>query len=196
MSDSSQSGARRVAPGRLLICGRCHGLRGPVPDRDDGAEQLCWCAPLELRRAQPRWADHNTYAELCYCCGLELLPSGSRWSVWFCGPCKVQVMRFNAAARRCLLPIGRHSIMNGFGLAGSAGQSEIEQFVADIQTLAASQDALLHHAREVVITGNLAAIGWPAGEHLPLDTYLHEIGRTGLTREQAFDRLVDWVRSQ
>src|SRR3954453_18786742 len=95
-----------VHAGELIICRRCRQLKGPVPDRTDGALQLCGCASVEVRREQPLWrGDFNTYAELCRCCGLELLASGSRWSVWFCKPCKDSVLRLNRSAGGCVIPI-------------------------------------------------------------------------------------------
>lgn len=107
--------ARPLDPGALVICGRCCALRGKIPD-DDGAGQRCKCTPLEVRQQEPTWHryDYNTYAELCRCCGLVLLKSGNRYSVWFCEPCKEAVVALNRAAGRCLIPIGRHSIMNGY----------------------------------------------------------------------------------
>ena len=108
--------SREAPPGELLVCHSCLLLKGPVPGRTDGARQFCDCTPGEVRRAQSRWGgDFNTYAELCRCCGLVLLRSGSRFSIWFCTQCLEAIKALNRSAGRSLVPIGRHSFMNGVG---------------------------------------------------------------------------------
>jgi hypothetical protein len=43
--------------------------------------------------------------------------SGSKWSLFFCEDCKMRVVAHNQGAGRCVIPIGRHSIMNGVFLS-------------------------------------------------------------------------------
>lgn len=93
----------------MRICARCYELYEP-----DGARELpqrCGCN----RDSDPRWpgADFNERALLCRCCGLTVLHSGSRWSLYFCGPCKHRVIDLDQRIGRLVIPIGRHSIMNG-----------------------------------------------------------------------------------
>jgi hypothetical protein len=185
-----------VHPGALVICARCRQLKGPVPDRTDRVRQLCACTPVEVRRAEPRWGgDHNTYAELCRCCGLELLPSGSKWSVWFCEPCKTSVRDLNKAAGRCVIPIGRHSMMNGVAATGAqlATDDAIDAFTRRLTTFVERIDFLDAHACAAV-ERNLLALGFGVEHDVPLADYLAALERSPLSPEAAFRALVSAVR--
>lgn len=162
------------ATGSLRICGTCRGLRGPVPDRGDGAEQLCRCRSLELRQAQPRWGgDHNTYAELCRCCGLRLLRSGSRFSVWFCDYCKPLVITLNRQLGRYVVPIGRHSIMSGVAVRpAEEGFTAAAELLADLTLdMIAGIDSTEEWARTVVAR-NLEVLGFEPDTDVYLGKYL------------------------
>lgn len=121
----------------FVVCGRCQRLRGG-PIGAVGAVtvwQLCACSSTEEHRAQPRVGDHNTAAELCRCCGLELLDSGSKWSVWFCRTCLGRIKKMNQDAGRCLVPIGRHSLMNGVFLGRPKAKDRVVAFANELQAL-------------------------------------------------------------
>lgn len=189
----------RVTPGSLVICGECHALRGRVPEGgvrgdlvDDGAEQFCRCPPIEVRPAVPVWGgDYNTYAELCRCCGLVLLASGSRYSVWFCQTCRPLVVALNRASGRCVVPIGRHSIMNGVRIRAGQLQSPVvvEGFVNNIRSLFASIGGLEGYARGVVAR-NLVDLGFEPGRNVYLGKYLWTVRRSHLTPQDGFAELV------
>jgi hypothetical protein len=110
----------------MLICTTCGGLFGPAP-----LGQRCACD----RTPQAPWPgyDFNEQIRLCDCCGRFLLPSGRRWSIWFCGPCKERVILLNQEFGFPLIPLGRHSLVNGLGLSGGPGRTppsddQIERF--------------------------------------------------------------------
>ena len=92
----------------MMICRKCGITYDTKPKQ---FSQRCECN----RREQEKWSgsDYNEYQRLCMCCMSVVLRSGSRWSVWFCEECKPRVMILNKAAGRCVIPIGRHSLMNG-----------------------------------------------------------------------------------
>ena len=104
---------------RVEICRVCLGLRGPCFDTFSRIErtQRCACEPEELR-----WKayDYNRAIELCRCCGADTVKSGSRWSPFFCETCRVHVDRHNRVAGSTVIPVGRHTIMNGLLLDGDA----------------------------------------------------------------------------
>jgi len=66
----------------------------------------------------------------------EPLPSGSRWSVWFCEAYQQRVLALNRRIGLSMIPIGRHSLMNGVGLSDKAAtqRAEAEVFTAGLQT--------------------------------------------------------------
>ncbi|MBA2526626.1 MAG: hypothetical protein H0V18_12735, partial [Pyrinomonadaceae bacterium] len=143
--------------------------------------QRCGC-PVPAADQWPRtWKgyDHNTYAELCRCCGLVLLPSGTKWSVWFCDDCKPLVIAFNRALGRCVVPIGRHSIMNGVGARGAdlVSNAAIEQIADGVQSMIAGIEALEVFAGLVTMR-NVTTLGFDAASDVPLKAYLRAVERS------------------
>lgn len=101
----------------FVLCATCQGLyedrRGP----GFATPQRCPCRHVD----EPTWPryDFNEHLHLCECCRLVPLRSGSRWSVWFCDECKARVRDLNHTLGRYVIPIGRHSLMGGIGIAGA-----------------------------------------------------------------------------
>ena len=99
----------------MELCRKCLVLRGPFFDSHNACErvQRCGCEPRD-----PRWNafDYNCAAELCRCCASRVIGCGSKWSVFFCDGCKRDVVAYNGAAGCTVIPIGRHSMMNGVAL--------------------------------------------------------------------------------
>jgi hypothetical protein len=180
--------------GGFVVCTACGELRGAW-GRYDGElefEQRCDCHRAEER--DERWPgfDHNTVAELCRCCGLEGLKSGSKWSVWFCRDCLDRVKDLNGAAGRCVVPIGRHSLMNGvFYQPSESGVSApaLSAFSDQLLTFFGAVDATDAWRRRVV-RANLAAINLGEALAVPVDRYYRRVRAAGLSKEAAFTALV------
>jgi hypothetical protein len=180
--------------GRFVVCAACGRLRGPW-GRYEGElefEQRCGCHPAEER--DERWPgfDHNTVAELCRCCGYEVVRSGSKWSVWFCRECLDRVKGLNAAAGRCVVPIGRHSLMNGvFYQPSEAGlnPAALGAFSDQLHTFFGAVDATEAWRRRVV-RANLAAINLGEALSVPVSHYCRRVRAAGLSKEAAFAALV------
>ena len=184
--------SREAPPGELLICCRCLLLKGSVPGRTDGARQFCDCTPVEVRQAQPRWGgDFNTYAELCRCCGLVLIRSGSRWSVWFSASCKEAVVTLNRYAGRCVIPIGRHSLMNGVGASAAQLRSEIgaQAFADQLTTFFGTMSGLETWACTIV-QRNLTELGFDTEHDTRLADYLDAVKGSVLSPTPAFEALL------
>jgi hypothetical protein len=115
--------ARKLAQ-HMQVCSTWAGLYGPFTD--DWHEsivirhQKCGCQNRSREQTEPRWprADFNTAVELCYSCAAEVILSGSRWSVFFCEDCRPRVFALNRSYGLAVIPYGRHSMMNGFGITG------------------------------------------------------------------------------
>lgn len=182
-----------IEPYSLVICGDCYGVRGRFPERGADAEQLCSCAPVETRRNRrpSGGADHCTYVELCRCCGLVLLSSGSRWSVWFCEQCLPLIAGLNRAVGWMTAPIGRHSVMNGVGLAASstASHAAVEQFTAASIGLFERIGALEQYARAVV-EQNVELLDLPVDTDVYVGEYLAAVRRSQLRCDDAFFALL------
>jgi len=115
---------------RLNLCRTCLAFRGPFYDDFNGCERVapCGCDPK-----QPPWNgyDYNSFAELCQGCAAAVVSSGSRWSPFFCDDCKARVRAYNESVGTCVIPLGRHSMMNGVGLPVAVAKKprEVEKFV-------------------------------------------------------------------
>lgn len=120
----------------LRICHHCFALYGIVRLKDGKkVYQNCMCDELD----KPRWDkyDFNRKYELCWCCGLEVIPSGSKFSSFYCRDCKERIWYLNQKLGRCLIPLGRHSVMNGvIGTGKDVGNIyAIAMFCHDIGTV-------------------------------------------------------------
>jgi hypothetical protein len=178
----------KVAAG-VELCRECLGLRGPCLDTFSHCErtQRCSCEPKE-----PLWKayDYNTAIELCRCCGAATVRSGSRWSPFFCDACKERVLAYNRVAGSAVIPIGRHSIMNGISLSGEDAKSVVAQaaFEAGMANLFARVDRLWmwHRDRVRVVVQSI-----PGEETaIPLERYLEHVRARGGSPDVAFDALV------
>jgi hypothetical protein len=184
--------------GDLLVCGTCGQVKGVVPQRSLGGEertQLCHCAPADEHCAQPRFGrDFARWWELCYCCGLDTVESGSRWSVFHCEHCRIRVRALNDLMARCVIPLGRHSLMNGVALAEPACRPDaaVVSFSDQLGTLFASIDDLAACARARVLS-NLSTLGVDAGTDVVLAGYLRNVQRRHLSKDQAFSALVERI---
>jgi hypothetical protein len=174
--------------GALALCRACKRLRGPWRSTRASVihQQGCACRRVVRERepvasddgAAGLWPgyDYNEVAELCRCCGLDVLRSGSRWSGWFCEHCKDWVWDFNNRVGGCVIPIGRHSIMNGFALPGRLARDEalVKQFANDMRTLFERMNWTNDWAKRVV-TRNMTACGLPSEKDVPLGEYLERV---------------------
>ena len=169
------------------ICATCF---EPYEFRLQGAvsRQRCRCPDkVPEGRTWPGY-DFNEHLHLCECCSMMVLRSGSRWSVWFCEACKGRVDELNRTAGGCVIPIGRHSLMNGVGVSGrevsSAGEYEIdaivEAFLDDLVGVFGAQERL--HAFAAARRREIASeLGFPSGEDIDLPVWLESLAAAATT---------------
>jgi len=191
----------------LALCTTCMGLfDDPSLARRDFQLQKCRCHPEQ----EPCWPhyDYNERARLCDCCGRHVLRSGSRWSVWFCEACKERVVALNREFGLAVIPIGRHSLMHGFGLQpgvpGGADPARVKQFVERFKNLGDRMRLLngvwkpAHLRAELERLGLLIPQG-PRPAAIPLATYLGAVAEEDRTsgvdrRLLAFRGLTEFFR--
>jgi len=183
------------------ICWVCYSLSGCVWGNSE-QHQDCDCAWAQvragLRPAPAPWPgfDFPEAVELCYCCGAEVLSSGSRWSVWFCEDCKEQVRLLHQRHRRHLIPIGRHSLMNGFGLAGRAAQDQaaVKEFTLRVSGLFDRMEVLKSWA-SAIVAEHVRTRGFEEGTDVLLKEYLDALVRQPVDKADAFERLCAYFQS-
>jgi hypothetical protein len=177
---------------RMELCRTCLVLRGPFFDSHNGCEraQRCACEPRE-----PLWNafDYNCAAELCRCCASQVIGCGSKWSVFFCAECRRHVNAHNDAAGWKVIPIGRHSIMNGVALNTRDVQSggARSAFARGLSEVSGGIDGLerFHRAH---VTGILSSIE-ASGPTVPAPQYLDHAMRSQPSEQAVFDAFVQGI---
>lgn len=180
---------------RLKVCATCAGIYGPWNQRYGNGEfsqiqdQKCKCG--KGRTGDPVWAGHdfNEIVTLCYCCGQELLSSGSRFSLWFCEECKQLVIGLNTRYLKKIIPIGRHSMMNGYYVKGNDTEKELDVFVENWNGLVNRMDVLFDWERSKIRRHFNAA---SFANDADLIEYLAAV--KGFDKIRAFDGLVEYLR--
>lgn len=102
-------------------------------------------------------ADFPEAVELCHCCARTLIRSGSKFSSFFCGECRERVIALNRSYGLSVVPLGRHSLMNGFLLRGGADAGETEAFVSGVRGVFSRIDRL-EIWRRTLVHDNVAAM--------------------------------------
>jgi len=96
--------------------------------------------------------DFNTLYEICYCCGLEVIRSGSKWCLFYCQDCKNRIRKLNEMMGRCIIPYGRHSMMNGVSLGGENAKriGAIGEFVKAVNDMNNNIGTIEDHRKNIV----------------------------------------------
>lgn len=184
------------------ICRACFGL-----DEETLSDTVQRCA-CRRERDELRWDryDYNEHTRLCDCClGVEL-QSGSRWSVWFCLQCQGDVTYLNGSVGRLVLPIGRHTLMNGVpGRPEGSGRGTpiddpaIERFAEELAEGLGGifrGMEMLRRWKRYSMEQMLDALGFPANKHVDLSAYLLALRRSAdpsLSRRARFEAMVEFI---
>ena len=126
-----------------------------------------------------------------------------RWSVWFCDSCRRRVRKLNDLAGRCVVRIGRHSLMNGVTVSTDRGEAALAASCDQLITFLHNTKGISAWGREVV-RSNLEALYGPRSGDVRLARYLVGAERSELNKEAAFrnllrsaltaDEVDQWVR--
>jgi len=183
-----------------LDCGKLHG-----PWKERGMfkptyVQKCGCVHKNNTRGiGEKWPgfDFNEVATLCYCCGRELLNSGSKWSVWFCDECKQRAINLRNNVGWFVIPIGRHSLMNG--IAGDLAGKTDEEFINAIKDFSKKTNTLFDRQDRLVNWGlytvrkNTKRLGISSeGSDVNLSLYLNLCLEINNTKKEYFKKMCEW----
>ncbi|MDD4230900.1 MAG: hypothetical protein PHG45_05925 [Dehalococcoidales bacterium] len=171
----------------LSVCRKCFQLTGRTT-LDDGqeVEQKCGCVGPGQKKWQLNFPDgyspvfdFNKAYEMCYCCGLAVIRSGSRWSIFYCDDCKTKILKLNKLLGGTLIPIGRHSLMNGVGLSakGAKDKSRIKAFSKSLTGLFDRISLVEKHYRQTM-ENNLN--NFSEGEHARVVDIIIRSQETGI----------------
>ena len=177
------------------LCRECGEIRGPFRLRGGGPfhSQTCLCPD---KRGTPQAREELTIyfrldfaraVTLCACCGQELIKTGSKFSSFFCDFCRKLIYAFDRKRGITIIPMGRHSFMNGVLLNGGDAQNEraITRFVEGMSSMF-KRIELLEEWAKGVIAENIKRTGHDWGNHVGLFDYLSEMPRDFRSRHNAF----------
>ena len=124
----------------LSVCTTHFDLKG----RYEGKEHRCGCLPHDEEWREREWAGYDIAAlvDLCHLCIRDVIRSGTRWSWYACRTCRRVNNEIATAivgephSGNQILPLGRHSIMNGVALGLDAAEPDdpTEGFTASVVT--------------------------------------------------------------
>ncbi len=184
------------------VCSSCLEIYGFIYLKSGIFYQKCnsKCPVRDLKETMPitekeqaKWEgyDYNQVLTLCYCCGAEQLRSGSRWSVWFCETCRKRVLEFNQEIGVSLIPIGRHSLMNGIGLelGPVVSKIKIKETIVNLRQLGTRSDHL-ERWKKTVKSRNWRSARLDEGQDVGLIKYL--LSAKELSKEEAFLGMKDF----
>ena len=180
----------------LAVCTKRFTLSGVY----EGREHRCGCQPTDDAWRQREWAGYDIAAllDLCHLCVRAVMASGSRWTWYACDSCRKVNNQIAPAilgepdSRAQILPLGRHSMMNGvaLGLGAPHSNDRTEQFIESVMGLRDLWDRLSTWNRE---EGQrvVAASGFGGLETVPLDRWLEANGASLGASADAMCRFVD-----
>jgi hypothetical protein len=187
--DNDPARGRYARPEHLQLCLQCFRLRGVAFSFDN----LCACDRAAWQGDPvPIAGDLNHDAHLCKSCLSAVVESGTRWSVFYCADCGPAVRLLNRAARRCVLPVGPHSLMNGTSWSSSDGRpptsAAMIAFYDQLSTLFLNQTALDSFNRARL--KNRAEVLRLDGHAVLVERYLAACAAAGFTKPAGFTELV------
>lgn len=161
----------------MQICGTCCELYGYFTTAGQPCYQPCGCKEKGETAVGFGGSDFPCAWELCYCCGQTVIGSGTRWSVFFCEPCKAQVVALNKQHGFAVIPLGRHSLMNQVVLNVRAPDQadEMRKFTENAAGLFERINRL-RVWRKRIITRILQELGFPRGSDAELENYVLRVG--------------------
>lgn len=192
----------------LKICRTCFELYGHIRFADGHeVEQRCHCNYVA---GEKNWEFHvidgthigslhskdfNKLYETCYCCGLEVIGSGSRFSSFHCNYCQEKVRELNREVGNCVIPVARHSIINGFSLSGAqlADRNAIAQFLAKADEMSDGISKLYKH-RNTILKKQIKMVGLSeSGSVFEFIEKTKEIENINCLKDAAFYRLMAFM---
>jgi len=187
----------------LTVCHTYLDLHGDIRlNTGVQVRQVCPCEYEKLSEVEKRTSWKNIFGrdwdiskafETCHCCGLEVIPSGSRWSLFFCQDCKAIVMEFNNAVGKCIIPLGRHSMMNSVTGPLAPKNQTVDEIVNGINKMNSGINALSLHSRYIL---NKQLKRFEINESDSIIKLLQKTNTSNLIKlkVEAFNELVQFMR--
>ena len=177
MSDPST----RRQPWRFAVHLPCARLRGWA-----GRVQGCPCEPSEPWPS----CDVSRALDLCLVCARGTAGGTTRWSWLACTHCRAVDRALRDWLGMRVLPLGRHSIMNGVGLrVAEASQDDVDAFAVRFEGLGLGWDRL--YVWGAAEARRLADRLVDTGPEVPLERWQADFPPSVSASLDAYERLLD-----
>ena len=163
----------------MKICTTCHELYGYTVDNEKILYQECYCKnkpETPLQKGDWSRFDYEQIRELCYCCGRQMIRCGSKYSRFHCDACHEQIVSLNKRCGIAVIPIGRHSVMNGVFMDNTVQRNEKE--VARFCTRMIGLFDKIGRAcmwKKHIISENIKKAGFTDGLDVEVEDYLQKV---------------------
>ena len=148
--------------------------------------QGCPCAPT------PKWegCDVSRAVDLCVVCARGTAGGVTRWSWLGCTSCRSVEKALQGWLGMGVLPLGRHSIMNGIGLrVTEATSEEVDAFAVQFEGLTVGWQQMSVWGRAEV--GRLADALPDTGPDAPLELWQRTFSPSWAASVDAYERLLE-----
>lgn len=191
----------------LLICKTCLKLYGRTARTSDkGKDQgsvshfincNCRIGDAEKKRTvNPKKTDSvvKTTVQFCQCCSMELINFGSKYSSFFCEDCLNLATYYNKISGKNLIPLGKHSLLNGILLVSPYTREEARQFNIQIKAFF-KRITLIIEWQKYALFENLHDLGFDFKEDIPLSVYDRFIVGLKKDKYSRFSNMVEFLNS-
>ena len=137
-------------------------------------------------------SDFNTSVEFCHCCSKALINTGSRFSSFYCDDCRNLVAEHNQS-ETILIPMGRHSFMNGIKLGIPYLEKEETQFKSNLSTFFKYVD-LVEEWQKLCLFENLHDLGFYFRNDIALAYFDKLIQKPEVGKRDYFLRMVEFIK--
>jgi hypothetical protein len=204
LTNLDPKGILRYNCSELIICKSCLKLYGNLilkNDNNKSPETIwhsmnCKCKNDKKETVDPEKtaSDAKTSVEFCQCCSMELINFGSKYSSFFCEDCMNLATFYNKISGKNLIPLGKHSLLNGILLVSPYTREEARQF--NIQTKAFfKRITLIIEWQKLALFENLHDMGFDFKEDIPLSVYDKRIVGLKKDKYSRFSNMVEFLNS-
>jgi hypothetical protein len=192
----------------LIICKSCLRLYGRVvreinKNQDPQSEfyfMSCKCKNEKGEKnktANPEatTSDIISSIEFCQCCSTELINFGSKYSSLFCDDCQKLAISYNETAGEDLIPLGKHSFMNGIMLISPYTKEEARQFDIEIKSFVKGI-SLISEWQKYALFENLHDLGFDLKTDIPISDYDRLVVKLKKDKLIKFNNMVEYLNSQ
>jgi hypothetical protein len=163
----------------MKICTTCHELYGYTVDNEKILYQECYCKNKpETPSQKGDWSrfDYKQIRELCYCCGRQMIRCGSKYSRFHCDACHEQIVSLNKRCGVTVIPIGRHSVMNGVFMDNTVqrNEKEVARFCTKLNRVFSKIDRACMWKKHIV-SENIKKAGFTDGLDVEVEDYLQKV---------------------